>query len=279
MALYYSVAMKKTAIRPPVKYHGGKWYLRNWILSNFPDHKTYVEGFGGAATILLNKQPAEREIYNDLEYSVYNLMLVLKTQLPELLKIVREIPYDKDVYLNNRAIYFSDEFRRLNPLEQAVVTLVVRRMSRGGLCGTFSRSDRNLKSGTNAEVNAWLTAVHDLLPLVSERLSCVELRNEDAMSILQEYDSCETLYYLDPPYLRDTRVFQNAYIMEMTDLMHRQLADVVSGLRGKVLVSGYPSALYSSLYKDWRIICREIPNHSSHLPQKGVMVECLWGNF
>jgi len=49
---------RKGALRPPVKWHGGKHYLCHWIIGHFPSHQTYLEPFGGGASVLLNKTPA-----------------------------------------------------------------------------------------------------------------------------------------------------------------------------------------------------------------------------
>src|SRR5436190_14458469 len=67
-------------MRPPVKWHGGKRYLASRIIENFPEHRIYLEPFGGGASVLLNKEPVEVETYNDLDLRITRLFRVLREQ-------------------------------------------------------------------------------------------------------------------------------------------------------------------------------------------------------
>ncbi len=83
------------AIRPPVKWHGGKRYLAKWIIAHFPPHRVYLEPFGGGASVLLNKKPVEVETYNDLDQRITRLFRVLRDQGDGFLEKARLIPYSQ----------------------------------------------------------------------------------------------------------------------------------------------------------------------------------------
>ena len=61
-----------TIKNPALKYYGGKFRLADWILKYFPKHIHYVEPFGGGASVLLQKEPATLETYNDRDGDVVN---------------------------------------------------------------------------------------------------------------------------------------------------------------------------------------------------------------
>ena len=95
----------------------------------------------------------------------------------------------------------------------------------------------------NGNVSEWLSAV-DGLPDVHARLRRVLIENIPAVDLILREDAPGTLFYCDPPYLHETRTATAGYAFEMAEADHRDLLDVLRQCKGKVVLSGYPSALY-----------------------------------
>lgn len=67
-----------TITAPVIRYHGAKFRLAPWVLQHFPPHTCYVESFGGAAGVLMQKPRSYAEVYNDLDGDIVNLFRVLQ---------------------------------------------------------------------------------------------------------------------------------------------------------------------------------------------------------
>jgi len=269
-----------TKLRPAFKIHGGKYYLANWVVENFPEgyeNLDYIEPFSGAASVLLNKNPTVKpvvEILNDLHSGVAAIHKTLRDESEAFIKKLRNVTYSERVFtreFNRQNTQFDNEF------DFALNEFIVRRMSRGGLKKAFAWSDRE-RGGKPGDVNAWETII-DMLPEIADRLKEVFIFNKPAIQVISSFNSENALCYCDPPYVPETRVSTDAYELEMTIDDHIALASTLKSFRGKVVLSGYPSTLYKRLYKDWRCIKKKIANHSSQQKAKSVKVECLWLNY
>jgi DNA adenine methylase len=264
-------------IRPVVKYHGGKNYLNKWIISHFPsDYQTYtyVEPFGGAASVLINKEKSPIEILSDTDLSIIQIFRALRDEPTEFMRRLHLLKYCEETFL--KAVARSDKPFD-DYLDHAVNDYTLRRMSRGGLKKAFSWSNRK-RGGKPGEINAWETAL-EVLPVISQRIKEVYLFNNPALDIIKIFNNKNTLLYADPPYLPETRRSKNAYECEMTTEQHIELARSLNSFQGKVVLSGYPSALYARLYKDWNTETRKIANHSSQKKTKDVKTEIIYWNF
>ena len=237
--------------RPILRYHGGKWKLADWIIGFFPPHRVYVEPYGGAASVLLQKQRSYGEVYNDLDREMVNLFRVTREKGKDLAKALELTPFARDEY--RESFDFSDD-----PMEQARRTVIRSMMGFGSnaLCREIKsgfRSNSN-RSGT-IPAHDW-SNYPDVLRQIIERLKGVVIENKDAMEVSLQHDSIETLHYLDPPYVHSTRSSKmhghHGYNFEMSEEQHREMAEIARELKGIVIISGYECELYSDeLFADW----------------------------
>jgi DNA adenine methylase len=143
----------------------------------------------------------------------------------------------------------------------------------------FAPTVRNrLRGGRNDGVNGWWSAVGGL-EAVHRRLRDVKVLCRPALEVIGSEDTPATLFYLDPPYLHQTRAAIGTYAHEMTEADHRELLDALRSVRGKVILSGYPSALYDAALAGWDREAIDVANHAAGGDAKRRMTEVLWANF
>lgn len=131
----------------------------------------------------------------------------------------------------------------------------------------------------NEQASAWLTAV-DGLSEVHARLKRVAILNRDALDVIRQQDGPGTLFYLDPPYLPETRADANVYAHEMTREQHHKLLTLICrDVCGKVMISGYVDQMYSDLLKGWTRHTFDLPNNAAGGKKKKRMQEAVWCNF
>lgn len=253
------------AKRPLVRYHGGKWRLAPWIIEHFPAHRCYVEPFGGGGSVLIRKHRSYAEVYNDLDGEMVNLFTQARENGEALATLVELTPFAR--------VEFAESYVRSdNPLEQARRTLVRSFMG-------FGSNSHTRKTGFRANSNrSGTTPAHDwmnypdALRITIQRLRGIVIENRDAMECMRQHDSDQTLHYADPPYVMSTRSDGHGdYSHEMSDEDHKTLAAALLELKGMVIVSGYRSDLYDSLYSGWRRIDR-----AAHADGAAKRIESLW---
>jgi DNA adenine methylase len=132
----------------------------------------------------------------------------------------------------------------------------------------------------NEQVSSWLSAIEGLQD-AHARLKRVVIFNEDACSVIEREDAKDTFFYLDPPYLHDTRTATNCYSFEMSEADHIRLLETLSSITGRFLLSGYPSELYDRFARrqSWRRWQTVIDNKASGAKSKPKRTECLWMNY
>lgn len=262
--------------RPVMRYHGGKWRNAPWVIQHFPAHDTYVEPFGGAASVLLRKPRARSEVYNDLDGDVVNVFRVLRD--PALaLRLQRQLeltPFSREEF------YLAYEPTE-DPVERARRVIGRSFMAHAG---THRRANRTGFRANNARQRT--SAAKDFatfpeqVPAFVERLRGVTIEHRPAIEVIRQQDGSACLFYCDPPYVWSTRSAlqweshnDRAYAVEMSDDDHREFAETLHQVRGMVVLSGYHSELYDDLFGGWWRTEREVMIDGGRR-----RVEVLWLN-
>lgn len=267
--------MKPT--RPILRWHGGKWLLAPWIIAQFPPHRIYVEPFGGAWSVGFRKTRATAEVWNDLDGELVNLFSVLRNDMTavKLIGALRLTPFAREEF--NAAYQAAD-----CSVERARRLIVRAFMGYGsdGASGQYRtgfRANSN-RSGSTPAVD-WIN-LPDSLELAVERLRGVVIESRPALQVMVSHDAADTLHYVDPPYLHETRTraFRRTdsggvYRHELSDQDHADLLSAICDLKGMVVLSGYPSRIYDDALKGWIRVDRAAMADGA-LPR----TECLWLN-
>ena len=240
-----------------------------------PDHKCYCEVFGGGASLLFAKPSSKVEVYNDIDGDVVSFFRLFHdpVAMKEFKRKCHYTPYSRETFFE----YSWTWEEQTDPIEKIYRWFIVslmqfsgRRQRKGGCSFGASGSKVSHMKSTIDNMDAYV-----------DRLRGVQIDNRSWEYIIPLYDSSDTFFYLDPPYLHDTRTEKRSYPHEMTDSDHSRLIDLLSTIEGKVLLSGYPNDLYNRLA--WSR--EDIECYAYSGMRKGYDIEqlkrteCLWHNY
>lgn len=271
-------------MKAPFPYYGGKTRIAPWIAGHLPEHRVYVEPFCGSGAVLFAKPESAFEIINDVDGNVVNFFKTLRDEPDELKRICTATPYSREEYAT-----CNMHEDGITEVERARRFFVLATQSFNGAGPAASRSSwaPSIRQG-GSKAHA-IRRMVDRLDDVADRLRNVTVECRSYEWVIDRYDSPDAAIYVDPPYLGSTRgslVLSGGkrirdYAHDMTtEEEHRELAALLHGCEGAVVLSGYPSGLYEELYGAWWR--SEIPVHRSTANRRGVpaqrAIEVVWSN-
>ncbi len=253
--------------KPIFRYHGGKWKLASWIISHMATHETYVEPYCGAANVLLHKVPVKNEVINDLNERLVSSFQVLrdKRKRQQLVEMLRFTPYARQEYEDCKE-------KALDPIEDARRLFVLSHQSYASIGVSGDRHSgwrRGFRDSGRNTAQEWKD-IPELINIWGKRLTQVYIERMDALELIKQTDSDNTLFYVDPPYVHETRAVNASgnYGHEMTDTDHAALAARLNEIKGMAIISGYSNRLYEQqLYPDWKMVEK---------PGTREKTECIW---
>lgn len=237
----------------PVRWFGGKGNRLAKILPLIPygdDVRVYVEPYCGGASLFFAKRPHPIEVLNDLDRRVVALFRALQDpdEFAKLAHRLRHTPYARAEFA--RAIEIL-ESGTAPAADQAWALFVVTNQGMGGradglTAGSWGRAVTAVSRHVSDVNNKWLMRL-SMLEDWHKRLLLAQIDCRDALEVIRYWDSHETVFYLDPPYIPNTRVNRQVYAHEADAEHHQRLVEVLLNLRGMAALSGYAHPIYAPL--------------------------------
>ena len=227
-------------------WFGGKGRHAERILSFLPSGRVYVEPFCGAASLFWQKDPHPVEVLNDLHSEIVNLFRVLQDpeKVQELEYRIHWTLYSREEFV--KAIRMEDQ-EGLTDIDRAWAFYVRQNQGFGGKADSDGNWGRAFTGREMAEnTSKWITR-KALFDAWNARLMRVQIDHCDALKCIRYWDSADTVFYLDPPYLESTRKGSGEYKHEVTDQFHEELVDLLLNIQGNAILSGYDDGSYNRL--------------------------------
>ncbi len=250
--------------------------LTGWLSQHIPEHVCYVEPFCGASHLLFAKEISQAEVINDKDGHLISFFQVVKDhkKRQELIENLQWMPYSRQLWNEIRQNWKAgnipdDEIERSAHWFYLNRTCFSGDQKRGGFAIPSTTGRNPVQSFRNAV---------DSLKAIAERLRNVCIENLPYAECIKRYDSEDTLYYCDPPYL-NTEDYYGKGCFTLED--HHKLAELLHDIKGMTMVSHYANSLYDKMYHNWHRYEYQAfkGSHKSTGEAKPVTTEILYTNF
>ena len=265
----------------PLIFYGGKTTLVPHLLPLIPPHTRYVEACAGGLALLIAKKPSKIEVANDKNRMVYTFWKTLRDPATgeRLRQALQYTEYGREQYELCKNSWRDESLPDVERVRRWFVFLQ-QSFSREETRDSGWRMPYGRQSEHRAEVNVWVNKV-GRLDAVAYRLRRVALENRDCLEVMRDYDGEDTLIYLDPPYLPESRSETDNYEHEMTPEQHEALLELANKSHSQVIISGYSSPMYEQALRapTWERYAIERPSQIHNNEQAGhvgTRTEVIW---
>lgn len=251
-------------------YYGGKSGRRAdgtgaWIASLLPCEptQTYVEPYAGMLGVLLQRDPVQCEIANDLNDRIVNWWEVCRDRPDELLHKLKFQPYSESLYYRYRdSVDEGDAVERAAKLS----LLLIASFAHGDTAGDSFTPQRGKSSRARAATPFLMN-----LERLADRLRHVQFLCRPAVDLLRWLTPVEQgMIYLDPPYETARKNYR------VVEINHEELKEAMLAMPCKVAISGYNDE-WDDL--GWHRLEHETRSTKAKTSANFKRVEVLWTNF
>jgi DNA adenine methylase len=255
-----------------IPYIGGKFYQANWIISNFPKNykdMTYVEVFGGAGWVLFKKEPSKVEVYNDLNENLVNLFTTLRDNFEEFRRRAFWVLHSRSMFEEAKRKFLNNNFK--DDIDRALSYAIL-------LTQSFNTNMKSWRYAVRQRKINW-NGFFNRLEKIRNRLINVYIENLDFENVIKKYDTENTLFYIDPPYLLENNKKNRYYFIEWDLKEHERLLKVVKKIKGKFIISYYEHPTILEWYSEFNIIKKNFAKLSQKKGKKDKGKEILILNY
>jgi DNA adenine methylase len=217
--------------RTPITYYGGKLNMLREILPLIPEHRVYTEAFFGGGAVFFAKEKAEAETINDVNNMVVNFYEVAQTDFDNLKIKVEATLFSRATYSVAWSIYRMPHL--FNKLQQAWAFYVATNMGFSCQIGSWGHD----KYGKRVKAFRNKKLLFDIS--IAKRLEDTQIEHQDACSVIKQKNTVDAFHYIDPPYIDSNQAHYGGY----TEQDYKRLLDTLSEVKGKFLLSSYPSEI------------------------------------
>lgn len=223
--------------KTPISYYGGKQNMLKHILPLIPIHTIYTEAFFGGGAVFFAKTPSEAEIINDTNAMAVNFYEVCKTDFDRLKSKIEATPFSRASYKVALVIYTMPHL--FNKLQQAWAFYIGTNMGFSCQIGSwgYDKYGKQVKKMLNKKIS--------FNQDIFKRLEQVQIEHNDACKVIKSRDTVDAFHYIDPPYFNSNQSFYKGY----TEADFEKLLKTLEGLKGKFLLSSYPSEILETYTK------------------------------
>lgn len=264
--------MAEKRLRPPLTYYGGKQTLAPLIISLIPKHVLYAEPFTGGGAVFFMKSPSKVEVLNDTNGELMNFYRMMRDKFRSLQREIRKTPHSRDDHRKAGVIYNNpdlfDEVKRAWAVWVLCAQGFASKMD--GPWG-YDKTDNTTSKRIANKRDSFQSQYMD-------RMRLVQIEHADALYIIQSRDTKDSFFYCDPPYFNSNMGHYKGY----TEADYEALLRLLSGIKGRFLLSSYPSEILNRYSKKNKWHSRQVEkyvtvNAKSGNPKK--KTEVLTANY
>ena len=237
-------------LKAPFSWIGGKSKLADDIVAQFPEHRLYVEVFGGTLNVLYRKpsplSSKQAEVVNDINGELINLHRIIRTNPQSLSIYLNTLLISCDLFADIRA----GRLKPRNNIERAAFYYYLLSQSFGAKGTTFAMSAKSRRpKDIYKDFGKW-----------SKRLKFVTIENMSFDKLITTYDKEDAFFCCDPPYVSTEKYYEHTG--GFGEIEHRRLSELLHSIKGKFLLSYNDCELVRELYADMKITSTKEINYT-----------------